>query len=207
MVYFNAKEVKSLYKLWARDYDEKFSPSKWKGPERLVLELSSTFNLHARPLKALDIGIGTGLLSQKLKEQNPSLSITGIDFSKQMLRECEKKGVADLLINSDFQRQKMPFDDESFDLAVSTGVFELLNRPDLVIEEMGRVLKKGAAYSFTTYAGLPEDYQCHRHEDTIIEEALIKAGLENRKKDYFFAFNSGQKPIHYHLYTGRKCHA
>ena len=143
-------------------------------------------------------------LSQKLKEQNPLLSITGIDFSEQMLKECEKKGVAKTLINSDFQRKAMPFENERFDLAVSAGVFELLNRPDVVIGEISRVLKKGATYSFTSYAGDPKDYQCYRHEDNLIEGALKNSGLSIKNKEFFFAFHSGKKPIHYHLYTGQK---
>jgi ubiquinone/menaquinone biosynthesis C-methylase UbiE len=95
----------------------------------------------------LDVGTGPGFLPLKVASKNPGIKITGIDISGEMVRiACNnalEAGVGDRVSFIEADVRKMPFDDESFDLIVSTGSFHHWNRPIEGINEIFRVLKKG----------------------------------------------------------------
>lgn len=196
--------IKTLYNEWAMSYDRQFSHNRWSGPERTAESVQAVFNLEADGLKILDVGIGTGMVSEEFRHINFDAHITGIDISSEMLEEARLKQAAHELIQHDFQKAGLPFDDESFDVVVSCGVFELLRRPDKVIREMGRVIRPSGAFALTVYSDSPESYGCIRHSDTLIEGALKDAGLGNFKKERFFAFYHHGNKIYYNMYSGLK---
>lgn len=192
--------VENMYNRWAHRYDLEFQNKRYKAPEKLA----DKFNNAAKGLRILDVGIGTGLLAERLKAHHPGSHITGIDVSDQMLKECENKNIADKLIQIDFQKEAFPFKDNEFDLVVSSGVFELLKKPDNVIKEMGRVLKPSGDFAFTVFADSSNGYSCRRHPDALIEESLKSGGLVAESREHFNAFKHKCSDINYHLYKGRK---
>lgn len=203
--------MKLQYNSWAGGYDGMFKNRKYSAPEILSDTLARESALsQQKGLKILDVGIGTGLLSEQFKRINPSSHITGMDISQGMLDACKNKSVADEVLQLDFQSNVFPFADESFDIVASSGVFELLGRPDHVISEMGRVLKPGGAFSFTTYSDSKLGYLCKYHDPADIDTALEAAGLMLRERFRFHAFTEASvilflpNPIYYHLNTGVK---
>ncbi len=204
MKVFSGRYIRKAYNAWADHYDADFRRNKWNGPRKLFNVLSGSYDLQRKGTKLLDLGVGTGLLSAEFKRANPDIHITGIDVSSGMLEECRKKKVVDEMVNANFEKNGIPCEDESFDAVVSSGVFELINKPRKVIHEMGRVLRPSGAFSFTVYADSPMDYSCIRHDDDVIEDALEEAGLEVEGKQRFYAFNHYGNDIYYNLYTGRK---
>jgi ubiquinone/menaquinone biosynthesis C-methylase UbiE len=106
----------------------------------------------------LDLGSGPGFLSTEIARKSPGLRVSGIDLSRQMAKSATRhaKGVA----NAQFvfgNAARLPFKDNSIDLAVSTGVFHHLKSPRLVFEECYRVLKAGA--QAWIYDGCPEVFK------------------------------------------------
>ena len=97
----------------------------------------------------VDVGVGTGyLLSQLLKETKESQKITAVDLSEQMIANAQsyisKQGQMSMRLS--FKKadcMELPWPDNTFDLYVSSYLFDLL--PDkelrLTINEMERVLK------------------------------------------------------------------
>jgi ubiquinone/menaquinone biosynthesis C-methylase UbiE len=90
--------------------------------------------------KILDVGCGNGNLFTMLPEGKYELY--GVDFSENMIiearRNCEFKAsftVADA--------ERLPFDDDTFDMIVCNASFHHYIHPDTVLEEMHRVLKDG----------------------------------------------------------------
>ena len=187
-----------------------FEGRKYSAPKVLFDQLAKDTQLLQKPgLRVLDVGIGTGLLSEEFKRANPSCHITGMDISAGMLERCRAKGVADDVIQLDFQSGAFPFEDGSFDVVVSSGVFELLSDTDHVIGEMGRVLKPGGAFSFTTYSDSKLGYMCRFHPPERIDRALDQAGLKRGDRFRFHAFNDTSiifipTAIFYHLNSGVK---
>ncbi|WP_428909969.1 class I SAM-dependent methyltransferase [Niallia sp. Krafla_26] len=93
----------------------------------------------------LEVGIGTG--TNLHFYPNHTKSLTGVDFSKGMLKQARQKVTKGRypfpieLIEADIQ--KMPFPDNTFDTVVSTCVFCSVPDPLSGLEELKRVCKPG----------------------------------------------------------------
>ena len=123
-------------------YDEEAEATGWYGPE-VVFGLTYA---HVQPGQSmLDIGIGTGLGS--ILFLKAGLEIHGMDISPQMLDECRNKGFLSLHLH-DLCKTPYPFDSESIDHAVCTGVFNFFNDLSPVFQEATRILRKGGLFAF-----------------------------------------------------------
>ena len=96
----------------------------------------------------LDLGTGPGYLPIEIIKQSADIKIVGIDLSRKLIamarQNAQKAEVTDRI---DFQignSGRLRFDDASFDMAISTGMLHSLKDPVKVLNEMYRVLKKGA---------------------------------------------------------------
>ena len=106
----------------------------------------------------LDIGSGPGFLSTEIARKSPGLQVCGIDLSRRMVRIAQRRARG--VENARFvfgNVARLPFKDNSIDLAVSTGVFHHLKSPPLVFEEFYRVLKAGG--EAWIYDGCPEVFK------------------------------------------------
>ena len=93
----------------------------------------------------LDIGIGTGLGS--ILFLKAGLEIHGIDISPQMLDVCRSKGFSSLHLH-DLSKTPYPFDSDTIDHAVCTGVFNFFSDLSPVFQETSRILRKGGLFVF-----------------------------------------------------------
>jgi 2-polyprenyl-3-methyl-5-hydroxy-6-metoxy-1,4-benzoquinol methylase len=109
--------------------------------ERILAALNDAVRL-APPLTALDIGAGRGALAAKLREAGLSVSACDVlpgsfDVPGIECRQIDETGV-------------LPYDDDSFDVAVAAEVLEHVDGHDRFFAEAARVLKPGATLLFTT---------------------------------------------------------
>ena len=103
---------------------------------------------HVQPgEKVLDIGIGTGLSSERLSSYG--MDVYGLDASRTMLHECERKGIAKELKWADATKGPLPYDAEFFDHVLTCGVLHFFERLDHVFQEAARVLIEGGTFTFT----------------------------------------------------------
>lgn len=124
--------------------------------------------------KAIDIGCGSGALTIEIARKYSHANLTGIDYwgsgwdysKKQCEENAYLEGVSD---RAEFVRtsaSKLPFADETFDLAISNLAFHEVkdskNKIDLIREAL-RVVKKGGKFVFQdlfllkTYYGTPDE--------------------------------------------------
>ena len=96
-------------------------------------------NKNINDIKVLDLGVGTGNLSEKYLSRG--YNIVGIDQSREMLNVAKQKFPNLKLRLGEFL--KIPFNNSEFDIIVSTYAFHHLNdvEKNLAIKEMIRVLK------------------------------------------------------------------
>ena len=87
----------------------------------------------------LDLGCGEGTRLGLIERNGKSL--TGIDTSSSALKKAKAKLPEVKFIPGNIE--KLPFDNESFDLVYSAFVFEHLDEPEQVLKEAVRVFKKG----------------------------------------------------------------
>ena len=121
-------------------YDDEAEATGWYGSE---VAFGLTY-AHVQPGQSmLDIGIGTGLGS--ILFHKAGLDIHGLDISPQMLDACRRKGFSSLHLH-DLGKPPYPFDSESIDHAVCSGVFNFFSDLSPVFQETRRILRKGGLF-------------------------------------------------------------
>ena len=93
------------------------------------------------PRNVLDLGCGTGLLSQRIRHEFPSAWLLGCDFSRGMLRQAVENGHGSAWVQGDAMR--LPFRDARFDTIVSTEAFHWFPDQAAAVAECFRVLAPG----------------------------------------------------------------
>ena len=101
----------------------------------------------------LDLGTGPGYLPVEIVKRQPNINIIGIDLSKKLIHMAQanaaKAGLSDQLRFEVGNSARLRFDDEVFDMVLSTGMLHSLKDPVRVFKEIYRVLKKdGHAWVF-----------------------------------------------------------
>lgn len=97
--------------------------------------------------KLLDIGIGTGLASEKFSKTG--MQIYGVDISSEMLAACESKSFAKKLVECDVVKEPLPFDNDFFHHVICCGILHFIGDLSQLFTEIKRVLKPGGVFSFT----------------------------------------------------------
>jgi arsenite methyltransferase len=98
----------------------------------------------------LDIGCGAGvdsIIAASLV--GPSGSVTGIDLVPEMLARASENARLAGVDNVTFQEssaERLPFPDNSFDMVISNGVFNLVVDKVKALSEVFRVLKPGGRF-------------------------------------------------------------
>jgi ubiquinone/menaquinone biosynthesis C-methylase UbiE len=104
-------------------------------------EVTATLNTG----RILDLGTGPGYLPVVLARRAPQLTIDGIDLAQGMVKIARKnatnRGVADRVSFHRADAAQLPFEDNSFDLILSTLSFHHWARPLACLTELHRVLK------------------------------------------------------------------
>jgi SAM-dependent methyltransferase len=106
-----------------------------------------------QPLSILDAGCGEGVLRQYLSSWQPYV---GIDFSTRPLARAQRH-YPDSYFRADLNQ--LPFRNETFDIVVSLQALQYLDRPDVALAEMARVLKSGG----TLLLSVPND-ECLKYQ-------------------------------------------
>jgi arsenite methyltransferase len=97
--------------------------------------------------RVLDLGSGAGtdalIAAQMVGHQG---HVTGIDMTPEILAKAVTAARAMGAANVEFveaEAERLPFDDESFDVVISNGVIDLVPDKDAVFAELYRVLTPG----------------------------------------------------------------
>ena len=110
--------------------------------------------------RVLDLGVGTGTLAIWLKERRPGASVVGLDPDPDILQIARRK-VRDAGVDVELVEgfaDRMPFDQASFDVVVSTLVFHHLSGEVKrgALREVARVLRPGGRLLIGDF-GKPRD--------------------------------------------------
>lgn len=98
--------------------------------------------------KVLDLGCGNGMLLQLLKARK-GVEGTGVEVSEEHVYESIRKGLT--VFHGDVDEGLADFPDKSFDYVLLLETLQEVHKPQLVLEEMLRVGKKGII-SFPNFA-------------------------------------------------------
>ena len=107
--------------------------------------LATYMKIDPKPGHVLDVGCGTGLMLGRLKDKDP----VGLDFSPLSLQFCKRRGIT-RLIRGDVTH--LPFADNSLDLVLALDLIEHVERDDMMVKEVARVLRPGGYFMATVPA-------------------------------------------------------
>jgi ubiquinone/menaquinone biosynthesis C-methylase UbiE len=137
--------------------------------------------IEAGRTNVLDLGTGTGTLARTMLRRWPSVRVTGIDLSDEMIRatqrHAEEELTAEQLARLDLRQaaaDRLPFDDRSFDAAVSSFVLQLVPNRQAVYREVARVLRPGGRFAFVTWLG----HRATFPPDEVVDDVLDEAGFD-----------------------------
>jgi SAM-dependent methyltransferase len=122
------------------------------------------------PLRALDIGCGTGVTLQALKHRFPLCHTTGLEVQPAIAVLAQEAGCADRVLAGDvLDPTEVDFPEASFDLILVSHVLEHFAEPGSVLKRVQRWLAPGGQ----VLVALPNV----RHA-SVIYELLLRADFE-----------------------------
>lgn len=136
---------------------------------------------NAAELKILEIGCGTGNLTELLLNQWPDASITALDIAPAMIKAAEQRfksnKSADIhFLQADVEMWAAEASLDSFDLIVSNACFQWLSHPRQTLCHLKRILRKKGSLVFTTFG--PETfYELHQ----AFTEVYYANGMEPQR--------------------------
>lgn len=112
----------------------------------------AVMRLNPRPgEKILDVATGTGWTSRLVARRGAT--VTGIDIAAGLIEVAERQSQMAMLpiryLLAD--AEDLPFDDGSFDAAVSTVGIMFATRPEAAAKELSRVVRRGGRIALTTW--------------------------------------------------------
>ena len=134
---------------------------------------------HFATVDALDLGFGAGRILSALESSKKINTLTGLDFSKEMLLFCKNKfknsKKIKKLIRFDISK-KLPFENYSFDVVTSIRAIKYNKNWKDIIKECYRVLKKNGLFIFD----MPNINSVNRLSE--IEVSIYKTTLSELKR-------------------------
>ena len=139
--------VTKSYARWARVYDRSFGAVTQAGRRAAVRHINRS---GAR--EVLEVGVGTGLA---LPNYDTGLSVTGIDFSPEMLAKAREKvaeqGLTQVTALRQMDARTLDFADASFDAVAAMHIISVVPEPERVMAEIARVLRPGGLLVITNH--------------------------------------------------------
>ena len=174
----NSEEYERMYRL---------EDSYWwfVGRHNLVLTFLKDLYPNRTDLSILDIGCGTGAMSEKLA---PFGRVVSADFSSLALQFSRRRSLS-RLCTADAMR--LPFRDDSFDVIVALDILEHLPDDEAALAEFQRVLSPGGRVIATVpaYRSLWSGHDValmhfRRYVSREVKERFTKARLKIEKLSY-----------------------
>jgi SAM-dependent methyltransferase len=160
----------------------------WYRARADIIEHILARRISSRDMQILNVGCGTGLISQRLSRFGfPA----GIDLSSEALAFCARNQL-DLLTQAD--GVYLPFRDQSFDACLALDVLEHIENDALALAEMARVVRPDGIVIITVpafkwmWSKMDDLGHLRRYSIEEFKELLGQAGLSPALLTYYNFF-------------------
>ena len=138
------------------------------------------------PARVIDIGTGTGQLALGALARWPEISIVGVDASAGMreMADANAERQLDGQARSRYSSavafaDRLPFEDATFELALSSFVFQLVPNRAKALREARRVLRPGGTLAYVSWL---QDNRVFE-PDMVFDDVLDDLGIGAREGD------------------------
>ncbi len=158
----------------AAGYEQWWAPV--LAPSALALLDQLDQDVAAGATQLLDVGVGTGNLSRPALQRWPSVRVTGVDASREMVGAAEAlvadagDGLRARFTGRVAFAAEMPFADRSFDAAMSSFVLQLVPNRAKALREIRRVLRPGGRFAHVTWLVDVRAFAPDRLFDALLDE-------------------------------------
>lgn len=154
--------VPSQYDAWARVYDVL-----WDRYMKQTLPVVQRTAAVESGDRVLDVACGTGELLRRIAEATPGAELTGVDLAPKMIERARHKCSGEpgiRIVQAD--AHNLPFADDSFDIVPCASTFHYFSHPDVVLDEVRRVLRPGGRLVLLDWC---RDYWTCRVMDMLLQ--------------------------------------
>lgn len=143
------------YDRMAAGYERWWAPVLAPSAARLLDRVHAVVEAGAHSL--IDVGVGTGNLAIEALRRWPSVHVTGVDASREMIAAIDAivarspGGEGARFSGRVAYAADLPFADGTFDLAISSFVLQLVPNRAKALREIRRVLRPGATLAYVTW--------------------------------------------------------
>ncbi len=173
--------IKPLFDHWPDRYARWFDTPIGDLVRRVELELVMSMLRPKTGDSIVDAGCGSGIFTAPIVACGAG--VTGIDIAGDMLRRAVRDLPADRFSAARGDLRALPFDDESFDHAVSITALEFIVDGAAAIRELFRVTRRGGRVVVATlnrrgsWAGRRTD-SARKNEDSVFRHAVFRTPEE-----------------------------
>jgi SAM-dependent methyltransferase len=129
-------ELMEAYRDWADSYDSDLLEELGYVAPAIACDALKRY-VKEKDSRILDVGCGTGIVGAMLHRDGYRV-IDGIDYSPEMLKEAQEKGIYQRLIHADV-REKLDIPDGSYDAIISVGTFTMAHLGPDAFRELIRI--------------------------------------------------------------------
>uniref|UniRef100_A0A7C2NN13 Methyltransferase domain-containing protein n=1 Tax=Archaeoglobus fulgidus TaxID=2234 RepID=A0A7C2NN13_ARCFL len=174
------KRARIFYRYFSKIYDYVNPIFYSEEMRRTVVDMA---NIDGNSL-VLEVGCGTGFTTEEIARRVPEENVVAVDLTpEQIVKARAKLGKVNYILGD---AENLPFEDDSFDAAISAGSIEYWPNPQKGIEEMTRVTKSGGRVVILA-PRKPENLIARKFAESIMlfpstQQCVywfMKAGLEN----------------------------
>ena len=170
--------VETLFDHYAKNFDRALVDKlEYRAPELLFEAIAKSGR--ARFAHAVDLGCGTGLMGEKLRQVCDFLE--GYDISAAMLQKAEAKGDYDRLTKADLQSFSLPAGQA--DLVTAADVFMYFGALEGIFSNISAGLAKDGLFGFSlekhngSEPFLLQDTRRYQHSRAYVERILKSSGF------------------------------
>jgi len=142
---YHRDEASREFARWSESYDRSILQQLLFRPTHRAIIRRIAATAGDGPIRILDVGCGTGVFADRIREAIPRAEVWGVDLSRGMLAEgvdrWRKHTGRVMPIQGDSER--LPFASGSFDALTCANSFHHYPHQDRAVAEMHRVLRPG----------------------------------------------------------------
>ncbi|XP_057310199.1 uncharacterized protein LOC130648177 [Hydractinia symbiolongicarpus] len=151
-LYSNTENLSGVYDDVSSIYDKVNSITKYAPFKRLAKDIAEFLDhKHLQEKRILDVGCGNGNLGKSLVEEGFK-NIDGLDISEKLLEMCKETKCYNKLLKVPLTSNPTPgIEENTYDIAVSSGCYVASHIPLDTLFELTRIVKPGGYIFYTLH--------------------------------------------------------